>query len=135
METSRTWGGVKYSSNSAWVWASVSGADVVDATRRGGSAACRHQDRRGEGASLTCRCARASASKPESISAIVLRPHVQVSFQERSVRDGDVVNLVSEVLEDRPASGEVPCGAEADLGNVPGYRRRARETRSAHAHG
>ena len=49
--------------------------------------------------------------------------------------NGDVVDLVGDVLEDGTAGGEVAPGAEVDLGDAARYSGGMGEARGAHAHG
>ena len=81
------------------------------------------------------RFAAAGALELQRQSAVILRPHVQVRLQERAACDGDVVDLVGDVLEDGAAGGEVARGAKADLGDAARYGGGTGEARGAHAHG
>jgi hypothetical protein len=81
------------------------------------------------------RFAAAGALELQRQSAVILRPHVQVRLQERAACDGDVVDLVGNVLEDGAAGDEVKCGAEVDLGDAARYGGGVGEARGAHAHG
>jgi hypothetical protein len=75
------------------------------------------------------------SSKAERSHLVILRPHIQISLQECSAGDRNVVYLVGDTLEDGVACGEVVRRAEADLGDAARYGGRTEEARSPHAHG
>jgi hypothetical protein len=63
----------------------------------------------------------AGALELQRQNPVILRPHVQVHLQECAACDGDVVDVVGNVLEDGAAGGEVARGAEVDLGDAARY--------------
>ncbi len=77
------------------------------------------------------RFAAAGALELQRQSPVILRPHVQ----ERAACDGNVVDVVGDVLKDGAAGGEVARGAEVDLGDAARYGGGMGEAQGAHAHG
>jgi len=75
------------------------------------------------------RLAAAGALELQRQSPVILRPHVQ----ERAACDGDVVDVVGDVLKDGAAGGEV-VRAKVNLGDAAQYGEGTGEARGAHAH-